>query len=142
MNETLPFLRGISEERSLYRYAPEKWSVRQVLGHLNDTERLFAFRAFWFARGLDSALPSFDEKVSADASGADGAPWARHVDEFESVRRATLALFRGLPAEAWSRSGVASDNPFSVRALAYITAGHLVHHLEVLRERYQLGEGT
>ena len=87
----------------------------------------------WRGQG---ALPSFDEKVSADASGADGAPWARHVDEFESVRRATLALFRGLPAEAWSRSGVASDNPFSVRALAYITAGHLVHHLEVLRERY------
>jgi hypothetical protein len=142
LDETLPFLRGISEERSLYRYAPEKWSVRQLLGHINDAERLFAFRAFWFARGFDSALPSFDEKVSADASGADGVPWARHVDEFQSVRRATLTLFRGLPAEAWSRSGVASDNPFSVRALAYVTAGHLVHHLEVLRGRYQLGEET
>lgn len=136
LDETLAFLRGISEERSLYRYAPEKWSVRQVLSHVNDTERLFAFRAFWFARGFDSALPSFDEKVSADASQADGVAWARHVEDFRAVRLATQTFFRGLPPEAWSRRGVASDNPFSVRALAYITAGHLVHHLDVLRERY------
>lgn len=136
LDEALAFLSSISEERSLYRYAPEKWSFRQVLGHVNDAERLFAFRAFWFARGFDSVLPSFDEKVSADASGADGVPWARHVDEFRSVRLATLALFRSLPAEAWARRGVASDNPFSVRALAYITAGHLVHHLHILRQRY------
>jgi len=136
LDETLPFLRGISEERSLYRYAPEKWSVRQVLSHVSDAERLFTFRAFWFARGFESALPSFDQKVSADFAGADAIPWARHVDDFRAVRLATHTFFAGLPGEAWSRRGIASENPFSVRALAYIAAGHLIHHLEGLRERY------
>jgi hypothetical protein len=136
LNETLEFLRGIPEELSLYRYAPDKWSIRQVLSHVNDTGRLFVFRAFWFTRGLGSPLPSFDEKVGAAGSGADGISWARHVEEFRAVRLATMAFFRNLPAEAWRRTGVASDYPFSVRALAYITAGHLVHHLGVLRERY------
>jgi uncharacterized damage-inducible protein DinB len=136
LDESLAFLRGISEDRSLHRYAPEKWSVRQVLSHVNDTERLFVSRALWFARGFESPLPSFDQKVSAEAAGADRVPWARHVEEFRAVRLATLAFFRNLPAEAWVRRGIASDNPFSVRALAYIAAGHLVHHVGVLRERY------
>jgi uncharacterized damage-inducible protein DinB len=136
MEETLAFLIGISEEKSLHRYGPEKWSIRQVLNHLSDTERLFQFRAFWFARGFDSPLPSFDEKVSAGAARADEFSWSHHVQEFQAVRLATVTFFRNLPDEAWMRSGTASGNPFSVRALAYIMAGHTAHHVAILRERY------
>lgn len=136
LNEALVFLSGISEEKSLHRYAPEKWSIRQVLNHVTDTERVFLFRAFWFARGFDSPLPSFDEKVSAAASRADNLSWDRHVEEFRGARLATLTFFRNLPDEAWMRSGIASDNPFTVRAVAYIVAGHAAHHVAILQERY------
>lgn len=107
-----------------------------MLNHVNDTERVFVLRALWFARGLDSALPSFDEKACATAAGADAFSWASHVEEFRAIRSATLAFFRHLPPEVWSRTGVASGNPFTVRALAYIVAGHLAHHVAVLRDRY------
>ena len=136
LDETLAFLRGISEEKSLHRYAPEKWSIRQVLNHVSDTERVFLFRAFWFARGFDTPLPSFDEKVSAGAARADEVSWARHLEELRGARLATLTFFRNLPAAAWIRSGTASDNLFTVRALAYIAAGHAAHHVALLEERY------
>jgi hypothetical protein len=135
-DDALALFQGISEERSLHRYAPDKWSIRQVLGHLNDTERVFVARAFWFARGFDSPLPSFDQDVAVGASGAEERSWASHVDEFRAVRGATLAFFQELPARAWLRRGVASDNPFTVRALAFIAAGHVAHHARILRERY------
>jgi uncharacterized damage-inducible protein DinB len=134
--ETLALLEGIAEEQSRHRYAPDKWSIRQVLNHVTDTERVFVFRAFWFARGFDGPLSSFDQEVSAGAAQADEVSWSRHVEEFQAVRLATLTFFRNLPAEGWTRSGVASDNPVTVRALAYITAGHLAHHAAILRERY------
>jgi hypothetical protein len=141
LDETLSFLRGFSEERSLHRYAPDKWSARQVLSHVNDAERLFAFRALWFARGFESPLPSFDQDTSVAAARADEVSWARHVEEFRGIRLATESFFRNLPTEAWSRRGIASDNPFTVRALAYITAGHLDHHVAILRERYAQSAG-
>lgn len=141
LDETLALLLGIGEEQSLHRYAPGKWSFRQVLNHVSDTERLFLFRAFWFARGFDSPLPSFDEKVSAASSRADEVSWARHVEEFRGVRLATLGFFRNLPAEAWMRSGIASDNPFTVRALAFLAAGHVEHHVALLKERYLSSAG-
>lgn len=136
LDETLALLADISEERSLYRYGPDKWSFREVINHVNDCERLFISRAFWFARGFDSPLPSFDEKVSAAAARADERPWASHVEELRAVRLSTLAFFRNLPAEAWRRSGTASEMPFTVNALAWLAAGHLAHHLTILRERY------
>ena len=129
-------LAGISEEKSLHRYAPEKWSIRQVLSHLNDTERAFAFRALWFGRDFHDPLPSFDQNISVNAARADEYPWAEHVAEFRDMRRATVALFRKLPGEAWGRSGVASGNLVTVRALAYIIAGHVAHHVAILEERY------
>ena len=135
-DESLAFLQGISEEKSLHRYGPDKWSIRGVISHVSDTERVFAFRAFWFARGFDSPLPGFDEKFGAVAARADEISWASHLEELRGVRLATLSLFRHLPAEAWTHSGIASGNSFSVRALAYITAGHLAHHQAILRERY------
>lgn len=136
LDPTLAFLAGISEERSLHSYAPDKWSIRQVLNHVSDVERVFAFRALWFARGFDSELPSFDQEIGVAGARPDEVPWARHVEEFRGTRLATVSFFRNLPAEAWTRRGIASGNPFTVNALAYIIAGHLAHHLEILRERY------
>jgi hypothetical protein len=136
LSETLPLLQGISEERSALRYAADKWSVREVLGHVNDAERLFVFRAFWFARGFTDPLPSFDQDVAVPVSGAHARPWSSHVDEFRAIRAATLTFFRSLPPDAWMRRGVASDNPFTVRAVAYIVAGHVTHHMKILKERY------
>jgi DinB family protein len=136
LDEMLELLDGVTEERSLHRYGPDKWSIREMLNHVTDTERVFVFRALWFARGFDAPLPGFDQNVAAPAARADEISWARHVEDFQAVRRATLSLFRNLPAEAWMRGGIASDNPVTVRALAYITAGHVEHHAAILRERY------
>jgi hypothetical protein len=136
LEDTLPFLRGISEEKSLHRYAPDKWSIRQVLNHVNDSEQVFVFRALWFARGFDDPLPSFEQDISAAAARVDGFSWASHIEAFAGIRQATLGFFRNLPAEAWGRSGVASGSPVSVKALAYIVAGHFTHHRAVLEERY------
>ena len=135
-DESAKFFSTISEEKSLHRYAPGKWSIRETLNHVNDVERLFLFRAFWFARSFESPLPSFDEKASAASAKADERSWEDHVAEFRAVRDATLTFLRNLPEEAWSRGGIASDNFFSVRAIAYVLAGHLLHHTAILRERY------
>lgn len=126
----------ITEEKSQHRYAPDKWSVKQVLNHVTDTERAFAFRALWFARGFDSPLPDYDQEIAAAGARADDISWSAHVEEFRHVRRATISLYENLPADAWMRTGIASGNRFTVRALAFITAGHVTHHLKTLRERY------
>ncbi len=132
LEESLGFFSGISEEKSVYRYAPEKWSIRQVLNHLSDTERAFAFRALWFARGFTTSLPSFDQNVAVVGADADRIELKAHVEEFRRVRLSTISLFSNMPPEAWARKGIASDNPFTVRALAYIIGGHLT---EVRHER-------
>jgi len=126
----------VSEEKSLHCYAPDKWSIRQVLNHVTDTERAFAFRALWFARGFDAPLPSYDQNIAATGADADRISWAAHVEEFRVVRLSTISLFKNMPSQAWTRSGIASGNPFTVRALAYIIPGHLAHHITLLRERY------
>ncbi len=136
LEESQALFSAISEEKSLHRYAPEKWSIRQLLNHVTDTERSLAFRALWFARGFESPLPSYDQNVAASGAEADRLPWAAHVEEFRHVRLSTISLFRNMPSQAWTRSGVASDNRFTVRALAYIIPGHFAHHVSVLRERY------
>jgi uncharacterized damage-inducible protein DinB len=136
LRDATAFFRDISEEKSLDRYAPEKWSIRQVLNHVNDTERVFAFRALWFARNFSGPLPSFDQNIGASAARADEYSWASHVQEFQRIRQATIALFFNLPDEAWVRSGVASGMSVTVNALAYIIAGHVAHHIAILQERY------
>lgn len=136
LDETLPFLHSISEEKSLYRYAPEKWSIRQMWGHVNDTERVFLMRALWFARNFHTPMPSFDQDVAVAAAHSDAISWARHVEEFREIRLATISFFRNLPNEAWMRTGTASGNPFTVRACAYVVAGHVEHHAAIVRERY------
>ena len=136
LHDTAALLGAISEERSRHRYAPDKWSLREMLSHVSDTERVFAARAFWFARGFQSPLPDFDQEPCARLARADEIPWSRHLEEFRAVRESTLALFENLFPEAWARTGVASGNTFTVRAMAYIAAGHVAHHLAVLKDKY------
>ena len=135
-DDVLEVLSTVLEEQSLHAYEPGKWTLREVIGHLNDCERLFVFRALWFARGFDTPLPSFDEHVAAEAARANDIDWASHVNEFRVVRESTRAFFQQLPDEAWNRRGMASGNPFSVRALAYLAAGHVTHHMAIIRTRY------
>jgi hypothetical protein len=120
----------------MHKYAPGKWSIRESISHVNDTERVFTFRALWFARGFDIPLPSFDQDVAVAGSGADTRPWRAHIDEFRAIRGASIQLFRNMPDEAWARRGIASGKEFTVRALAFMTAGHVTHHERILRERY------
>ena len=136
MDETLQFLQGISEEQSLKSYAPGKWTIREVLNHVNDGERLFLGRAFWFARGFQDSLPSFDQDQAVQAARSNNTPWAELVEEFKAVRSSTITFFNNLPDEAWGRTGIANDDPVTVRAIAYIIAGHVVHHTNVLKEKY------
>ena len=134
--EMLPLLLSITEEQSVHRYAPDKWSVRQVLNHVSDTERSFAFRALWFARGFDTPLPSYEQEIAAAGAQAHAVSWKAHVEEFRRVRLASISLFENLPAEAWMQTGVASGKTFSVRALAFLIPGHATHHFDLLREKY------
>jgi len=136
LDEVLALSHTVSEDKSRHRYAPEKWSIRQVLNHVSDTERAFAFRALWFARGFASPLPDYDQEIAARGADADKISWSEHVMEFERVRLATISFFKNMPEDAWMRTGIASNNRFSVRALAFIAAGHVEHHLNILRERY------
>ncbi len=129
-------LGAVAEARGGFRYAPGKWSIREVVGHLADCERLFAYRALCFARGERQDLPSFEEDAYVAQARFDAVPLAELMDEFDAARRATMHLYRHLPDEAWARSGTANHKVLTVRSLAYITAGHVRHHLAVLRERY------
>jgi hypothetical protein len=136
LDDVLSLAAGISEEGSLRRYAPDKWSIRQVLNHVTDTERAFAFRALWFGRGFASPLPGYDQNIAASGAAADNVLWSAHVEEFRQVRLSTVSLFHNMPPEGWTRSGIASDCHVTVRALAFIIAGHAAHHIRILRERY------
>lgn len=136
VEECATLFSGITEEKSLHRYAPDKWSIRELLNHIIDTERAFGFRALWFARGFNTPLPGYDQDIAAAGAQADRIAWAEQVEEFRRVRLSTISLFANLPEQAWTRSGIASDNPFTVRALAFIIAGHVAHHTRILRERY------
>jgi hypothetical protein len=136
IDASLPFLHSISDEKSLYRYAPGKWSIKEVLGHLIDAERIFAYRALRFARNDPRPVIGFDQDPYVEAAGFDAHPWPDLVAEFDHVRRSTILFFRGLTPEAAMRSGLANDASITVRALGYIIAGHELHHVGVLRERY------
>jgi hypothetical protein len=136
LEKTVSFLSNISEEKSLSTYGAGKWTIKEVLNHVNDTERVFLYRAFWFARGFEQPLPGYDQDVCVAAARPNSIPFTELIDEFKHVRLSTLSIFRNMPDEAWGRTGIASDNPFTVRALAYIITGHVAHHLNVLQERY------
>jgi hypothetical protein len=133
--ETLALLRPVPEEEGSHRHPPFTWSIKEVVGHLTDTERIFGYRALRFARGDATPLPGFDENAYVRAAEFDRVPLRQLVGEFEALRRSHLGLFRSLPEAAWARAGRANDNEVSVRAVAYIIAGHTRHHAAILRRR-------
>lgn len=139
IRETLALLAPLPPERAAYRYAPGKWSVAEIVGHLADAERIFTHRALRAARGDETPLPGFDENAYVPAGEFDRRPLGELLAELEAVRRSTLCLLHGLPPDAWTRRVTANNHPVSVRALAYVIAGHERHHVRVLRERYGVG---
>ena len=134
--ETLALLSGIDEARTTEGYAPGKWSIRDVVLHIADAERIFMYRALRIGRGDSTPLASFDENAYTPLAGANARSMDGLLTELLAVRESTLELLSGLPVEAWDRRGIASEKPVSVRALAWITAGHEVHHRRIVRERY------
>jgi hypothetical protein len=136
LEQVLARFATVPEARGDFRYAPGKWTLKEVIGHLSDTERVFAYRALSIARADPAPLPSFDDQAWVAEMGAGDHTLAEMVEEFEVVRRATFVLFRHLPASAWLRRGTANGHPASVRAMAYVMAGHARHHLEVVEARY------
>lgn len=127
---------AIPERVSAERPDAEVWSLRELVGHLADTERLFLGRAWWFARGFDAPLPSFDQHVAVAHAASDALGWHALIDDLLVARRATVSFLRLLPADAWDRRGDASGEAITVRALAFLAAGHVAHHLRLLPERY------
>lgn len=134
--ETAALLGRIDDEKASYRYAPEKWSVKEVVGHFADAERVFLYRALAIARGDEASLPGFDENDYMRHANFEGRPMRSIADEYAAARASTLATFRGFSDEAWRRRGTANNAAVSVRALAHIVLGHERHHLKVLREKY------
>lgn len=134
--DTQALLRPLSAEESKFRYAAGKWSIREVVGHIADAERVFTYRALRFARGDATPLPGYDEKVWGEVSSAHRRALPSLLDDFQTLRSATLSLFRGFTVEEWGRSGTANDVAITVRALGYVVAGHERHHVKILNERY------
>lgn len=137
--EISDFWRRIPESEAAVIHPPYAWKIRQVLDHLVDGERIFGYRLLRIARGDSTPLPGFDEHFFAEASEERPAPLADIIGSFEALRQANILLIRNLPESAWSRAGTMSDSPITVRALAYILAGHIRHHDAILRQRLQAG---
>ena len=133
---------SLDDGAALARYAPDKWSIKEILGHLSDAERIFAYRLLRISRGDTTPLPGFDEKPYVAAGRFDERPLGTLLAEFRAVRLSSAALMEGIPGSAWSQRGQASGHPISTRALAYIILGHPAHHLAVLRDRYGLSAGA
>jgi hypothetical protein len=133
--ETLGFFRGVTEAQGGQRHPPYTWSIKEVVGHLTDCERIFGYRALRFARGDSTPLPGFDENAYMPVAQFDRLPLAELVRQFEAVRRSHILLFGAMPEEAWSRRGEANSDGISVRALAYAMAGHELHHMAIVRKR-------
>jgi hypothetical protein len=127
---------AVPDARASHRYAAGKWSVREVLGHVCDTERIFAYRLLRIGRGDETPLAGFDENTYVPAAGFESRSLGDLVEEWTATRDATIALVGGLPADAWSRRGTANGKSVTASALAYIILGHVEHHLEILRDRY------
>ena len=137
--ETVALLRSVKDPS--FRYAPGKWTIKQVVGHMGDAERIMAYRALAIARGESKPLPGFDEDSYVRGAEFDSWPFDDLVDALAIVRHANVLMFRNLAPDAWDRRGVANDNSTTVRALAYTILGHERHHLKVLREKYGVSSG-
>lgn len=136
LRATREFILSLPEERLAYRYDEGKWTIKEILVHVSDDERIYAYRALRFARGDKTELPGFEQDDYAAHSGASGRGIEDILEEFATVRRATVSLFKGLGREALVRAGVADGKVMSVRAAAYHIAGHELRHVNIIRERY------
>jgi len=134
--DTTALLKDVSADRANYAYAPGKWTIKQVVGHLMDAERVFSYRALWFARNANTDLPGFEENDWANVANHSRRSLDDLVEEYKAVRAATVQFAKNLGADEQLRRGKANGEPISVRALLYIIAGHERHHGAVLRERY------
>ena len=137
--ELRALLAGVTGEREHFRYAPGKWTVREVVGHMIDIERVFGHRAFSIARADPAPLPGFDENAYAKVARADARPLSDLLDEFETVRRSNLFVLQRVSGQEWQAVGTANNAKVSVRALAFLLVGHVRHHMKILEARY-LGE--
>jgi hypothetical protein len=136
IEKTLLILRALPEAQGSFRYAPNKWSIKEVLGHMIDSERIFAYRALRFSRNDMTPLPGYEQDDYIRNSSFDSFPLNELIDEFEHVRKSTILFLKHLTPEAWTRRGIANNAEVSVRALAYVIAGHELHHLNVLKAKY------
>ncbi|MFP5245595.1 MAG: DinB family protein [Thermoanaerobaculia bacterium] len=135
---TQKLIASLDEVTASYRYAEGKWSIKQILGHIADAERVFGYRALAIARGETQPLPGFDENEYVRNAAFDSWKLGDLAEEYALVRRTNLVFFRNLPPEAWERRGTANDSPITVRAIAWIIVGHERHHIQVMHERYRL----
>lgn len=136
LNELVSLLRPLDEEMQRHRYAPGKWSVTEMLGHVIDAERIFAYRALRIGRSDQTPLPGFDENTYVQAAEVESCNWDLLLDEFIHVRRASILMLSRMPEAAWTRTGTANGTSITLRALVYIMIGHVAHHMDILRERY------
>src|SRR5215212_2763653 len=131
---TKAFISSLPEQKLQYQYAPGKWTIKEILVHIIDDERIYAYRAMCFARNEKTELPGFEQDDYVEHSGANERSLSSIFEEYEAVRNSTIALFNGLPEEAFTRTGIANGNKASVRALAYHIAGHEMHHINIIKE--------
>ena len=131
-------LQGLTRDQAAYRYAEAKWTVREVVGHLSDAERIFQYRLMRIGRGDETPLPGFDENTYVPAGRFEQREFGDVLEEWVAVRNATLSLFKGMPAEAWKRKGTSNGKTITTAALAYVTYGHVEHHMRLFEERYKI----
>lgn len=136
IKETVELLKGLTVEQAHFRYSPDKWTIKEVIGHITDTERIMAYRLLSFARGEKTALPGYDDKSYVQYAAFNRLSVEELLDNLEAVRHSTVHLLKSLEEEAWLRTGNANGSDASVRAIAYIIAGHELHHRKIIQERY------
>jgi|ERR1035438_7203477 hypothetical protein len=139
LGEVTALYGGLTEAQGTHRYAPGKWSLKDLLQHLSDAERIFAYRCLRIGRGDATPLPGFEEDAFAAAAQADARSLSALLAEFHAVRGASLELFRSLPDAAWAQQGTTNGRPLTARCIPYIALGHAAHHLGIIRERYLPG---
>ncbi|SDM61991.1 DinB family protein [Bacillus sp. OK048] len=136
LNEVVNLFAGISEEKAHYRYAPGKWSVKELLGHITDTERIMCYRLLRVGRDDQTPLAGFNENDYVQAAETNNLPIEAIIEDFKAARNATITLIQNLPAEAWTNKGNANGTEITTRAIAYIIAGHQIHHCKIVKDRY------
>lgn len=135
-NKTMEFLKSLPQPKWSYRYAPGKWSIKEVVLHMIDTERIFAYRALSFARNEQAQLPGYDENTYAIASGAEERTAESLLEEFQTVQQATYSLFKNFTDDQMDKNGIANNNNVYVRGIGFIIVGHALHHMHIIKERY------